>query len=69
MRRLHMLVQVKDLVKRLCTDTAIVDVLLFFNIFPLVLSRHGTPATTDTYNLSDLARRHIMISILISYSC
>ena len=42
-RRLQMLVQVKDLVKGLCTDTALVEILLFFNSFPLVLRRNGTP--------------------------
>ena len=53
-RRLHMLVQVKDLVERLRTDTAIVDVLLFFDSFPLVLRRNGTPAMVDTFCWSDL---------------
>ena len=54
MRRLHMLVQVKDLVERLRTDTAIVDVLLFFDSIPLVLRRNGTPAMVDTFCWSDL---------------
>ena len=47
-RRLQMLVQVEDLVKGLCTDTALVEILLFFNSFPLVLRRNGTPVEIDT---------------------
>lgn len=47
-RCLHMLVQVEDLVEGLRTDTAIVDVPLFFNSFPLGLRRDGTPEMADT---------------------
>ena len=57
-RCLHMLVQVEDLVERLRTDTAIVDVLLFFNSFPLVLRRNGTPAIVDTCCWSKRSERY-----------